>query len=546
MATYKANTVKPVNVFGWPLGLETTRRLLSEWRADLTRRHAAARRRARSVPTSDLLAWGKTFLPQHFHRPPSLMHRWLAARLQAAQTARGVKLNVLGPRGSAKSTIATLALPLRAALEGSEPYIWIICDTKAQAAAHLENIKAELLENPLLAAAYPACVGRGPVWRATAVVLRNGARIEAFGAGQRLRGRRYREHRPTLIICDDLQNDGHIRSPDLREQSRNWFHAALMKAGASHTNIINLATALHRDCLAMELHRTPGWISRRFAAILRWPENMALWQQWEEIYTNLENPHYKTAAAEFYRRHRAAMEQGAVVLWPEAEDLYSLMCMRAESGRTAFEREKQNSPLNPELCEWPEAYFAEPLWFDLWPENLVVRVLALDPSKGVESRRGDYSALVALGVDRQGFLYVDADLARRPTPEMVAESVEWYCRFRFDAFGVEANQFQELLAGEFLAEFRRRGLLTVRPALIENRVPKPVRIRRLGPYLAVHRIRFRSGSRGTRVLVEQLRDFPLADHDDGPDALEMAVRMASEILHGRTACDGLGNRLPVG
>lgn len=52
-----------------------------------------------------------------------------------------------------------------------------------------------------------------------------------------------------------------------------------------------------------------------------------------------------------------------------------------------------------------------------------------------------YWALVALGVDRQGMLYVDADLACRPTPEMVAEAVEWYCRFRPDAFGVEAHQF---------------------------------------------------------------------------------------------------------
>ena len=32
-------------------------------------------------------------------------------------------------------------------------------------------------------------------------------------------------------------------------------------------------------------------------------------------------------------------------------------------------------------------------------------------------------------------------------------------------------------------------------------------------------------------MVEQLRDFPHADHDDGPDALEMAVRLAAEMLN---------------
>ena len=32
---------------------------------------------------------------------------------------------------------------------------------------------------------------------------------------------------------------------------------------------------------------------------------------------------------------------------------------------------------------------------------------------------------------------------------------------------------------------------------------------------------FRTHRPGCRLLVDQLMDFPLADHDDGPDALEM-------------------------
>jgi phage terminase large subunit-like protein len=33
---------------------------------------------------------------------------------------------------------------------------------------------------------------------------------------------------------------------------------------------------------------------------------------------------------------------------------------------------------------------------------------------------------------------------------------------------------------------------------------------------------------GGRLLVDQLMDFPNADHDDGPDALEMAIRLPME------------------
>jgi predicted phage terminase large subunit-like protein len=493
----------------------------------------------------DLLAWGRQYLPRYFSRPSSRMHLWLARWLDTMRVIRGVKLNVLAPRSGAKSTLGTLTFLLRAALEGSEPYIWIVSDTRHQACAHLENVKAELIDNDRLTADYPQSAGRGPVWRAGTVVLRNGAAVEAFGSGQRLRGRRRREHRPTLIVCDDLQNDGHISSALQREHSRSWFHGMLMKAGTPRTNVVNLATALHREALAMELDRRPGWTSRVFRAIERWPDNMSLWQQWETFYTELTNPGYRQAARRFYEEHRQDMEAGAILLWPEEEDLYTLMCMRVEGGRTAFEREKQNSPVNPDLCEWPESYFDESIWFETWPGRLLVKTLALDPSKGADSRRGDYSALVMLGVDRQGLVFVEADLARRPTPQIVADGVEIYRRFRPDVFGIEANQFQDLLGAEFESELRRQGLLAARPWPLENHVNKLVRIRRLGPYLAGRRLRFKTGSPGTRELVEQLQQFPIGDHDDGPDALEMAVRLAADLLAGRAARDGLGTRLIV-
>jgi predicted phage terminase large subunit-like protein len=558
-----------------PITVKTVSNLVGELKEVVAADQRQSRHLAAEQSSDNLLEWGRKYLPDHFSRPPSKMHRWLAEQLDAAHRARGTKLNVLGPRGGAKSTIGTLALPLRAAVECWENYIWIVSDTKHQACAHLENIKAELLDNPRLASDFPDAVGRGLVWRGNSIVLRNGATIEAFGTGQRIRGRRRREYRPTLIVCDDLQNDGHTLSAMQREHSRDWFHGTLMKAGTARTNVVNLATALHRDALAMELHRTPGWISRIFKAIVRWPANMSLWQQWEAIYADLSKPRYKTAARrgkgdwsnlcaapegpfrqigpvpfsparQFYEEHRQAMDCGAMLLWPEVEDLYTLMCMRIEGGRTAFEREKQNSPINPDLCEWPESYFNETIWFDAWPSGLAVKTMALDPSKGSDSRRGDFSALVVLGVDRRGMLYVEADLARRPTPEMVADGTEWFRRHQPDVFGVEANQFQDLLAGEFESAFRRQGILAARPMPIENHTSKQVRIRRLGPYLSSNRIRFKADSPGTKLLVEQLQEFPIADHDDGPDALEMALRLAVEIINGRAIHDGLGSRLPVG
>jgi predicted phage terminase large subunit-like protein len=476
-----------------------------------------------------LLTWGRHYLPDHFTRPPSGMHRWLEQQFESAKYERRAKINAIGPRGGAKSTIGTLALPLRAALEGSERYIWIVSDSKHQAIAHLENIKTELLGNEAIARDYPQAAGRGRTWRAQSIVLRNGVAIDALGAGQRMRGKRKGAIRPTLIICDDLQNDQHIESAAARATSRQWFQGTLLKAGNRRSNIVHLATALHRDALAMELHRTAGWTSRVFAAIERWPRRADLWEAWEAIYSNCDRTDARQAALEFYESQRGLMDEGVALLWPEEEDLYTLMCLRAEGGRGAFEREKQGSPLNPERCEFPETYFEPHIWFEEWPKNLRIKTLALDPSKGNDGRLGDFSAYVMLGVDQGGMIYVSADLARRPTPELVADGVAHFRSFAPDAFGVETNQYQELLADQFDAEFSRQNVLAPRPYGIENHVSKKVRIRRLGPYLASRRLRFQANSPGTRLLVEQLKTFPVGDHDDGPDALEMAIRLAAEL-----------------
>jgi predicted phage terminase large subunit-like protein len=490
-----------------------------------------------------LIEWGQKCLSDYFTRPPSAMHRWLAGQLSAMQQARGTKLNCVAPRGSAKSTLGTLAYPLRMALEGKEQYIWIVSDTAPQADALLDHLRQELESNEELAEEYPHAVGRGRIWRRNRLVLRNGVCIDALSTGQRVRGRRYRQYRPSLVICDDLQNDQQMESARTRGKSRQWFQSALLKAGNKQTNIVHLATALHRDALAMELERKPGWTSRTFAAIERWPDNMLLWDQWEAIYCDSQHGDGRQAARAFYEQHRDEMHAGAVLLWPEEEDLYTLMCMRAEGGRDAFAREKQSEPMSPGQCEWPASYFDERIWFDAWPDKLV-KTIAIDPSKGSRDRPGDYSALVMLGIGVDDVLYVDAELGKYDASELVAAAAELYCSFRPHALGIEANQGQHLLAELLKQELVRQRVFFVEPELIDNRVNKRMRIRRLTPFLAARRIRFKRHSPGTQLLVHQLRDFPIGDHDDGPDALEMAVRMAEGLLC-ETPGDGLGDRLVV-
>jgi hypothetical protein len=130
---------------------------------------------------------------------------------------RGVRLNVLAPRGAAKSTWSTFAFPLWAALHSLEPYIVLTAETGDQAHKYLDSIRSELELNEELADQDPHVFGAGPIWRQDRIQLNNGVLIEALGRGTKLRGRKSRQHRPSLIIVDDPQNTEHVQSPLQRE-----------------------------------------------------------------------------------------------------------------------------------------------------------------------------------------------------------------------------------------------------------------------------------------------------------------------------------------
>jgi hypothetical protein len=97
--------------------------------------------------------------------------------------------------------------------------------------------------------------------------------------------------------------------------------------------------------------------------------------------------------------------------------------------------------------------------------------------------------------------------------------------------GIEAEQFQELLVHEFRRQcgenFARRWPLY---KMMTQGVAKVARIRRLSQYVINRELRFKADSPGCHLLVDQLMDFPLAEHDDGPDALEMCTRLPLDVM----------------
>jgi len=227
------------------------------------------------------------------------------------------------------------------------------------------------------------------------------------------------------------------------------------------------------------------------------------------------------------------MDEDTRVLWPERWTYYGLM-VRREEDSISFSSELQNEPINSRDCffnieefhYWDKTYASmEDLLQRLGPH--LVFYGACDPSLGRDTARGDYTAIIVLARDvRTNALYVlTADIARRPPDQTVEAVFAYFQRFPFALFAVEANQFQELLVREILRRGREMGQLI--PLLpLTNTSDKSKRIQGLQPWLKGGAVFF---SRSQHRLLEQLRYFPRGKCDDGPDALEMAVRAAQHM-----------------
>jgi len=494
----------------------------------LRRHHEAAMpdpKRGTPPPFAD---WSARHLPHYFTLAPSPFHVWLHARLDRLRLERSTRLNVLAPRGGGKSVWSTQAYPLYAGLEGFEPYILLTSDTNDQAEQFLVAIRREVEENGSLKAAYPrAC--RLLSSRQRSIVLGNGVRIDALGTGAKVRGRKNRQHRPSLVIVDDPQNRDHMVSEVRRARSWDWLTRDLMHVGSPLTNFIVLGTALNPEGIVNRLQLSAVWESKVWKSIASWPARMDLWREWELTLNDWDNPGASADALAYFKANEAAMTRGAEVLWPQREPLYDLMLKRASDGHAAFESEKQNDPVDPASCEWPPELLDWPgLMFDKWPERLELRVVSIDPSKGKDAKHGDYSAIVKYGRASSGIEYVECDMARRPTDRICEDAAAICAEFRPDLLVLETNGFQELMRVPLLAALEKAGVEVLVKGL-DNSVNKVVRIRRLTVPLTQRKLRFRARSPGTHKLLEQMRQFPNAANDDGPDALEQGRRAAVEL-----------------
>ena len=310
------------------------------------------------------------------------------------------------------------------------------------------------------------------------------------------------------IVDDPIKNREEADSPTVRQKIWDWWTNDFFPRRQSGARILVTMTRWHRDDLVGRLVKM-------------------MQEQDAEQWHVLTLPGLRPTAL----THDKDPRQEGEALWPHFMDSRQHEQTK-RLDRNAYAALYDQNPGDAGGAEWPASYFGPWIWCEPehWPSTFDLRIVSLDPSKGKSDKHGDYSAIVFVGV-KNGLVYVDANLERRPPHEIVRDTLKMVIKYRPQFLGIEANQFQELLVHEFELQCGQRftDQIGIHATPMVNTISKEVRVRRLGPYIVNREFRFKRDSPGCHLLVDQLMDFPNADHDDGPDALEMAIRLPSEM-----------------
>jgi hypothetical protein len=169
--------------------------------------------------------------------------------------------------------MASLALVLWAALEHPDkyPFIIMLADTRSQASINAATVQHELRNNDLNLKDYghlkykriddprpEPTLESDEDWQAMNCVLDNGVRILSRSRGQKIRGLKHRQYRPSLIVADDVEEDlDWVRTQENRDKSARWMRGNVLPSLEERDGrMVIIGNWLHTDGLMARLKNT--------------------------------------------------------------------------------------------------------------------------------------------------------------------------------------------------------------------------------------------------------------------------------------------------
>ena len=420
------------------------------------------------------------------------------------QNPKVPRVLVAAPRGTAKSTVSSLILPLwRAAFKPQDEdlFIVIISESQTQSINFLSRIKYHL-EN---SSTYRRLFGdMGPStakrWTGNDIILANGTRIIAVGTGQRVRGFIEGDTRPNLIIVDDFESELNAATPEARAKNRKWMTEAVIPSLSDDGRIVMIGTVISEDCFLYWAKESPAWKVLWYSIINE--DGDSIWES---------------------RFPMSRIDQ----IKAEFEGVGNLNGFFQEYMNEA--QAPDNAPFKPEYIKLHH-YSHERIngqsclvrTIDGQKEIIPVELYSgIDPASSLNAR-SDFFVIATIAVDSDGNKYI-VDLFRdKINPAMQPETIiETFKKYRPKRMKVETTGYQEALRQAVRKQMLEQNLYI--PGLekgIKPRSKKSERLISLVPMLAKGEFYFRPKDLPAQ---QEFLSYPKGKHDDIMDAIYYAL-----------------------
>lgn len=340
---------------------------------------------------NDFKLFCETYFPEVYQLKWSDDHLRAIAKIQKSVLEGGLFALAMS-RGSGKSSLTETAA-IWAMLYGHREFVVLVGASESAALEMLDSIKTEFEVNEHIAADFPEvsypiaklegianrCAGqlyKGErtriTWTANEIVLptiagaaSSGVIVRVAGITGRIRGMKYKKPdgrtiRPEFVVIDDPQTS---ESADSVEQTRKRVRVlagdilGLAGPGKKIAGIMPCTVIRPGDMAEQILDKSkhPEWNGERCKMIYQFPRNDELWERYADLRADeLRECGTFERATEFYREHRAEMDEGAVVSWPDRYNYDEISAIQHAmnlklTDEAAFWAEYQNEPLPEDL-----------------------------------------------------------------------------------------------------------------------------------------------------------------------------------------------------
>lgn len=448
----------------------------------------------------DIKHTAKVIFPEIFYAPFSTLHEQVFDLINKGHK----RIAIAAPRGIGKTSIAR-TIVMRSILFRLQKFIVYLSNSATSAEMQTENIKRDLISNSQVRKLFgnikSAIKGVDSVeesfskssWTAYGETF-----ILPRGAGQQVRGLNWSNHRPELVIIDDLEDKNEIKNEDNRKKLKDWFWSDLMKTEDRYSAgciFIYIDTIKHEDSLLVDLIESPEWATLQLSIC-------------DDNYKSYD-PNYMTdeeIAAEVAEHRRLGTLD-------------------------AFYMERMNVPIAKEDAVFKQEYFRyfedrgdtiQPLDKHGKPEGSPIRsynllhVTIVDPAKTVKLQSAD-SAIVTLAVDRTSRkIFCRGLVSGKFYPDQLYDEMFTQVR-QYNSFilGYEVTGINQFIIQPVENECRVRGM---HPILMElpARGKKEDRVASLSPLYKLGYMYHNQGNCGK--LEGQLLGFPRSKLWDLMDA----------------------------